>query len=338
MNLFKRFTQVVARNSNGKAIVYAKNLEFVSYRRLLHLTENCSKFLISRNCKKGDVIAVFHNKSTEAYATMLACIRLGLIYTNLDDQSPWGRLEKILDNSNPTLIIVFNNDNQNIKELKNKYNDRVVQADGIKLNESSVQDSKLPSIDIVEQHDPAYIMYTSGSTGTPKGAVITNQNLLVFIDWALENFNIKQEDRLTNLNPMYFDNSVFDFYLAFFSGATLVPFLREEVKKPKRLLHLINKSKCTIWFSVPSLLVYLTSTKSFDDDSLMFVRKILFGGEGFPKKILLKMFRRFSSRIEFENVYGPTECTCICSSYKISEKDFEDMQELPPLGVIPNHF
>ena len=34
------------------------------------------------------------------------------------------------------------------------------------------------------------------------------------------------------------------------------------------------------------------------------------------------------------NVYGPTECTCICSSYEISSLDFTNMNELAPLGNI----
>lgn len=37
-------------------------------------------------------------------------------------------------------------------------------------------------------------------------------------------------------------------------------------------------------------------------------------------------------------MYGPTECTCICSSYIISESDFENMNELAPLGNIAPNF
>jgi D-alanine--poly(phosphoribitol) ligase subunit 1 len=37
-------------------------------------------------------------------------------------------------------------------------------------------------------------------------------------------------------------------------------------------------------------------------------------------------------------VYGPTEGTCICSSYDITEKDFKDLKELPSLGTINQNF
>jgi D-alanine--poly(phosphoribitol) ligase subunit 1 len=43
------------------------------------------------------------------------------------------------------------------------------------------------------------------------------------------------------------------------------------------------------------------------------------------------------ARIELYNVYGPTECTCICSVYRISALDFADLKGYPPLGeLIPN--
>ncbi len=46
----------------------------------------------------------------------------------------------------------------------------------------------------------------------------------------------------------------------------------------------------------------------------------------------------FGDRMTLYNVYGPTECTCICSSYTISNSDFENMNELAPLGNIANNF
>jgi D-alanine--poly(phosphoribitol) ligase subunit 1 len=36
---------------------------------------------------------------------MLACLRLGIIYTNLDPDSPWERLRRILVTCKPNIII-----------------------------------------------------------------------------------------------------------------------------------------------------------------------------------------------------------------------------------------
>jgi D-alanine--poly(phosphoribitol) ligase subunit 1 len=186
--------------------------------------------------------------------------------------------------------------------------------------------------------DPAYIMFTSGSTGTPKGAVMSHANVLNFIAWGQERFQITPQDILSNANPIYFDNSVFDFYASIFSGASVVPISAQQVRDPRQLVGAINSAGCTIWFSVPSLLVYLLTTRALTATDFPAVRKIIFGGEGFPKPKLKKLFDLFGQRADLENVYGPTECTCICSAHTIVASDFEDMKALATLGFLATNF
>ena len=109
-------------------------------------------------------------------------------------------------------------------------------------------------------------MFTSGSTGVPKGALINNENLINFISWSKKAFNIITED-IAMVNPIYFDNSVFDFYCSIFNGASLAPIKDEIVRDPKRLFNHLNEVNCTQWFSVPSLLIYLNTLKFFNDES-----------------------------------------------------------------------
>ena len=73
-------------------------------------------------------------------------------------------------------------------------------------------------------------------------------------------------------------------------------------------------------------------------DSLPHIKRFIFGGEGYVKSKLVKLFKLYGKSARMYNVYGPTECTCICSSYEISEDDFEDANGLPPLGSIANNF
>ena len=95
---------------------------------------------------------------------------------------------------------------------------------------------------------------------------------------------------------------------------------------------------CTVWFSVPSLLVFLLTTRSLSSSDFPAVRKIIFGGEGFPKTKLKQLYDLFGGRAELENVYGPTECTCICSAHTIVPSDFGDMKALATLGFLAPNF
>lgn len=334
-DLFQAFHGIAALQGERSALYYPANDLRVSYRELNQLSSDLAQALASQGLRRGDVLAIFHDKSPRAFATMLACLRLGVIYTNLDPESPWPRLQRILSACRPKLIVSAFAELAFSQELDIEGGAPLLSFDALisdGMNAVPDDDLQVPSA------SPAYIMFTSGSTGTPKGAVMSHANVLWFAAWARRRFAITPGDVLTNANPMYFDNSVFDFYAALLSGATLVPLGAEQVRDSRRLVHLVGQAGCTLWFSVPSLLVYLLTTRALNAEAWPAIRCIAFGGEGFPKPKLQQLFSLFGQRATLENVYGPTECTCICSSYAISSDDFTDMQGLAPLGFLAGGF
>jgi acyl-coenzyme A synthetase/AMP-(fatty) acid ligase len=104
------------------------------------------------------------------------------------------------------------------------------------------------------------------------------------------------------------------------------------MKDPSQVLRQINELQCTVYFSVPSLLIYFQTLKMINSSSFAHIRSIIFGGEGYPKTRLKELYNCLHSRVELVNVYGPTECTCICSAYRISQDDLSDLDSYAPLG------
>lgn len=338
-NLGLLFYKVAGDHADQTALKYPSG-QNITYSELNLLSNKIAVALLAKEIKKGDVVAIFNEKSFYAWSLMLACLKVGAIYTNLDTTSPWPRLQKILNTCLPK-IIFFDVENTPVKnELNNHFPDIPVMQlhqESFRQSLHAIDGNNLQQTGEITGTDPAYIMFTSGSTGFPKGAVMSHSNVLNFIQWGRQTFEVTTEDIFTNANPVYFDNSVFDFYTSIFNGATLVPLAHELVKNARQLVQAINDSKCTIWFSVPSLLVYLLTTKALSKNDFGSIRSIAFGGEGFPKNKLRQLFNLFAERITLYNVYGPTECTCICSSYIISSNDFNNMNELAPLGFMaPN--
>lgn len=339
-NLGLKFKDITKKNGDRIAIKFC-DFTSITFSELDELSDKIANLLIKKKILKNQVIAIQNDKTAFGYAVILACLKLGIIYTNFDNTNPKERLNKIFDTAKPVLIISDANLAEHIVELcqeKNiKYFDYSTKTSQKEFREiSSKLDSK--KIESVIGSDPAYIMFTSGSTGIPKGVLIKQESILNFIDWGKVTYNIVKEDTLTNVNPIYFDNSVFDFYCSIFNKASLAAFSKDIITQPKKMLELIDEMKCTFWFSVPSFLIYLTNLKLLNKETFKTIRAFSFGGEGYPKEVLKKLYDLYSHKAEFFNVYGPTEGTCICSAYQLSDEDFTDMHGLPTLGYIAPNF
>lgn len=335
-NLGLLFFSISSDSPDDTAILFGEN-EKVTFNELNCLSNRIARYLLDKNINKNDVVGIFHNKSKESYALMLACLKTGVIYVNLDNNGPFERIKKIIDRCNPVLLSYDQSTTDLlIEDFKIPLIDIV--SEGFHNRLKSFSDTNLDCTSSVCSDDPAYIMFTSGSTGFPKGAVMTHQNLMNFILWSKQTYCITKDDILTNVNPMYFDNSVFDFYASLFNGASMAPVDSNTVKQAVKLVSYIDKIKATIWFSVPSLLVFLITMKILRKDVFKKIRVITFGGEGFPKPKLKYLYELYSERIRIVNVYGPTECTCICSAYDVKSEDFNDMTGLAPLGHLAPNF
>lgn len=338
-NLGKKFENIVKKFSDNIAIKFNSS-HSITYYELNNKVNQIANFLIFNNVKPFDVVSISGTKNVLTYSFILACLKIGAIYTILDPESPVERLKRIINTCLPKIIIIDTEMGNNLQDLGKNIKAKIINNNSnlIESEISNFGSDNLKETKNITGTNPAYIMFTSGSTGFPKGAVMTHANVLNFISWNIETFKFTPEDILTNVNPLYFDNTVFDFYSSLFTGACLVPFPKSIVTTPQLLLNVIDELKCTSWFSVPSLLIFLQTMKAFNKNNLKYIKRIIFGGEGYPKSKLKLLYDIYSERCTFFNVYGPTECTCMCSSYIITPNDFINLQGFPPLGQIANNF
>lgn len=326
-NVPHRFRAVVKHCPDRAALVWADRT-VTTFAELDRLSDRIAHFLRQQGVRKGDRVCIRLDKGILAYSLIVACLKIGAPYFVVDPSNPVARAEHILGKCKPKLVFSVT---QPALELCDHPVIAVGQEDQMSVIEGAPGAAFESDTDIVGT-DPAYIMFTSGSTGFPKGAVMSHANLLNFIHWARQEFAVTAADVFTGVNPLYFDNSVFDFYGSVLNGASLAPFDAVTMKDPYRVLRQIDELGCTIYFSVPSLLIYFQTLRMITPSSFPRVRSIVFGGEGYPKSKLKELFDCFHPRAELVNVYGPTECTCICSAYRITEADFESLDGYPPLG------
>lgn len=336
-NLGLAFQQVARAVPDQPALIFSAQ-ETTSYAELNAMANRLARLFQRHGVTGRDVVALLNHKSIAGFAAMLACLKLGATYTNLDDENPLARLQHMIATARPTLLAADQPPNQAARQAAETNQLDILDLSASTGDIASLPDSDLPETVAVHGGMAAYLMFTSGSTGKPKGVAISHASVLNFAAWSRQQYDIRQTDRLTNVNPIYFDNSVFDFYSALLNGAALVPFSSDLVRNPGQMIAHATACGCTIWFSVPSLLIYAMRMKALAADSLPALRIISFGGEGFPIPQLRQLYGLYSARVRFYNVYGPTECTCICSSVEVTDQELTSGQGLPPLGPIAPNF
>lgn len=335
-NLGRAFEHVAAANAKRPALVFGTG-HSMSYEDLDRRANQLANWLQAQGLRRLDVLALFNAKTAQGYAAMLAALKIGAAYVNVDERNPPQRLERILATCQPRLVV---SDHLLAEEIGH-----CCQANGYPLLmladpavTARMSAERLATHVEATGSDPAYLMFTSGSTGTPKAVAISHASVLNFIQWARDEFAITPLDVLSGINPVHFDNSVFDFYGALFTGAALAPLPKEIVAAAAELVQRVDELGCTLWFSVPSLLIYLMTMRQLQAETWPKLRCLVFGGEGYPKKELKRLFELFQRRVRLVNVYGPTECTCICSAYTLAESDFADLLKLAPLGRLAANF
>ncbi|MFF5261695.1 amino acid adenylation domain-containing protein [Actinomadura viridis] len=172
----------------------------------------------------------------------------------------------------------------------------------------------------------AYVIYTSGSTGTPKGVMISHRAAVNFIHNAVELFRLRPADHILQFTNPAFDVSVFDFFAALGSGATVVGAPREVLLDVDALQELMIEQRVTVADLPPAVLRLL------DPAPLTDLRALFVGLEAFPAALVNRW--RTPER-EFHNGYGPTEATVTCVDYLCPP---EPLDTPPPIGrPMTNH-
>jgi len=159
------------------------------------------------------------------------------------------------------------------------------------------------------EHD-AWIIFTSGSTGKPKGVAVSHRSAAAFVDAEAALF-LREEplgpgDRVMAGLSVAFDASCEEMWLAWRSGACLVPVPRSRVRGGADLGPWLVEQEITVVSTVPTLAA-LWEVSALDE-----VRLLIFGGEACAPELARRLV---ADGREVWNTYGPTEATVVaCAS------------------------
>ncbi|MEU4154908.1 amino acid adenylation domain-containing protein [Actinoplanes sp. NPDC026670] len=186
-----------------------------------------------------------------------------------------------------------------------------------------------PLPDRVESGDTAYIIFTSGSTGRPKGVVVGHLAMAGYLDWAIDAFGYRADDRLAQTASISFDASVRQILAPLLVGATVVAWNRDTIRDPELLVELLARDRVTVWSSVPTLWERLLTAAEQSRPDLSRLRWVHVGGEVLSPAHVRRWFDLLGPGQRITNLYGPTETTINATWHLITERPADDVTRLP---------
>ncbi|WP_431041554.1 amino acid adenylation domain-containing protein [Streptomyces sp. P1-3] len=264
----------------------------LTYQELDSRANRLAHWLIDRGVRPESRVAVLLPRSADLVATLLAVLKAGAAYIPIDPDHPRTRIDYILENSGPALVLDT---------------DSLAAADCSGYPDAPPEPGASPQ-------NTAYVIYTSGSTGNPKGVAVPRAALANFLATMGRRFPLSPADRLLAVTTIAFDIAALEIYLPLISGAGVVLAGKETVSQPSAVSAAMRRHQVTAVQATPAFWQMLLTDEPRAAEGL----RVLVGGEALPAPLAAALAEQAG---EVFNVYGPTETTIWSTTAPVTTGD-----------------
>lgn len=271
-----------------------------TYSDLNNRINQISHVLIANNLIQEDIVGVMLDRSFDLIAACIAIFKAGGTFLPIDFHYPLNRIQFIIDDSKPKLILTHSHQLEKINlpsTLETSY---------ILLDKLSKKTPTLFSpVYLISENNLAYLIYTSGTTGSPKGVLVEHKGLINLSQFQKQFFDLTPLDRVFQFSSCAFDAFIWEICGALCAGSSIYLTAKENIIPGEALINSLIKSECTMITLTPSALYYV------QDLDLPKLRILVSAGEACPASFVEKF-----SQYQFYNAYGPTETTVCATIYR----------------------
>ncbi len=277
----------------------------LTYKQLNEKANSLANYLIKNGVHSNDIVAIMTNRSFETIVSMLAIMKAGGAFLNIDPTYPLDRTKYYISSCKAQYVLTQKELKEIVKEIPNCVE---IDLENNPIYETNKENPKVHK----NMEDLSYIIYTSGSTGLPKG-VMLNQvgftNMAKAMTRALDYLRDGKHHTLLSVTSTPFDIFVYEIIVSLTHGLSIVMANNAEHRNPKLLDTLIKHHNVDVMTVTPSLMKILYDNRE-PDSSLKLVKNMVFGGEPLPEKFV-KDLKALADDITVFNIYGPSEITIL---------------------------
>ena len=286
--------------------------EVWTYGELFDRSARLARTLTGLGVLPGDRVAVRIEKSPEALALYLACVRTGAVYLPLNTAYTPAEIDYFVGDAEPKLLVIDPSVEGDLAPVAAARGARVetLGADGRgSLTDLARRAGDGPFEDVERApSDLAAILYTSGTTGRSKGAMLTHDNLLSNARALKDIWGFTPDDRLIHALPIFHTHGLFtatNTILA--AGASMIFLPRFDAEQVIAAL-----PRATTMMGVPTFYVRLTQRAEMTREACAHMRLFISGSA----PLLAETHRAFEGRTGHRILerYGMTETGMITSN------------------------
>ena len=259
------------------------------------------------------MVAVLAERNSWAYVMRQAALKAGGAFLPIDPEYPEERVRYILEDSGCRLVLTTAEVLEQRAELFGDLGDlELAIVEARHAAAAGARDNL--NVDVKPQN-LAYTIYTSGSTGRPKGVMLTNKNLVNFVDDDDKNHEICGYTRRGHASlaiaALTFDFAIMEEFVPLANGMTVVLATGEQILDPAAIAHLMLGNNVDVMSCTPSYMSNMLDSPDFAR-AVAGLASVDFGAEAFPPALFNKL-REVNPGLYIMNGYGPTEATISCT-------------------------
>jgi amino acid adenylation domain-containing protein len=319
------FEEQMGRTPQAVAAIYENRQ--LTYSDLNKKANQLARYLRGRGVGAGQVVAICMERGLEMLVGLLGVLKAGSAYVPLDPGYPVERLEHMLKDAAPQVVLT----QRNLVNVLPAVGSEVLELDARSRDISKYDDENLSTAGSgVTADDLVYVIYTSGSTGRPKGTAMAHRSMVNLIEWHRCTFPNSEGQRVLQFAALSFDVAFQEILSTLCTGGALV-LLDEWTRKDARALsELLIRRSVERLFMPPLMLQSLAEYAMTSNVVPRNLRDIITAGEQLRITPQITAFFKRLSGCRLHNHYGPTE-THVVTALTL-EGDAERWPVLPGIG------